>query len=205
MEKNSNDTGIQIVYSCRMLLHKGRGIMLFMFSITTSFVLSSGDQFFGKFFFYDINCFPISTQRIFYLLYFIRNHYQSCVPNKCPVGFFYISEIEYRGFHVRKKKQNNSVSTILYVQYTNTWLDMHYTKMASLHMIYMYILIYIYRKERFFFNGLELGLSRFQKKFRSGQVIKFLVRFQVFRFGSTFKLSSFFVTSKVYFFFMFSL
>lgn len=141
MKKKSNDTGIQMVYSCRMLLHKGRGIMLFMFYITSSFVLSSGDQYFGKFFFfYDINCFPISTQRIFYLLYFIRNHYQSCLTNAALV-FFYISEIENRGFHVRKKKQNNSVSTILYVQYTNTWLDMHYTKMESLHMIYMYILI----------------------------------------------------------------
>lgn len=105
MEKNSNDTGIQIVYSCRMLLHKGRGIMLFMFSITSSFVLSSGDQYFGKFFFlYDINCFPISTQRIFYLLYFIRNHYQSCQTN-APLVFFYISEIEYRGFYVRKKSK----------------------------------------------------------------------------------------------------
>lgn len=94
-----------MVYSCRMLLHKGRGIMLFMFSITTSFVLSSGDQYFGKFFFlYDINCFPISTKRIFYLLYFIRNHYQSCLTN-APLVFFYISEIEYQGFHVRKKSK----------------------------------------------------------------------------------------------------
>lgn len=134
-----------MVYSYRMLLHKGRGIMLFMFSITTSFVLSSGDQYFGKFFFYDINCFPISTYIAYFLFVVFYQKPLSKLPNKCPVGFFYISEIEYRGFHVRKKKQNNSVSTILYVQYTNTWLDMHYTKMASLHMIYMYILIYIYR------------------------------------------------------------
>lgn len=147
MGKNSNDTGIQMVYSCRMLLHKGRGIMLFMFYITSSFVLSSGDQYFGKFFFLWYKLFPnFYIAYFFYLLYFIRNHYQSCLTN-APLVFFYISEIEYRGFHVRKKKQNNSVSTILYVQYTNTWLDMHYTKMASLHVhtIYMYLLIYIYR------------------------------------------------------------
>lgn len=88
MKKNSNDTGIQMVYSYRMLLHKGRGIMLFMFYITSSFVLSSGDQYFGKFFFYDINCFPI----YFYIAYFLFVvFYQkplSKLPNKCPVGFF---------------------------------------------------------------------------------------------------------------------
>lgn len=120
MEKNSNDTGIQMVYSCRMLLHKGRGIMLFMFSITTSFVLSSGDQYFGKFFLYDINCFPIITQRIFYLWYFYQKPLSvSCqLPNKCPVGFLYISEIEYRGFHVRKKSKTTLLVHVPFYMYS---------------------------------------------------------------------------------------
>lgn len=131
-----------MVYSYRMLLHKGRGIMLFMFSITTSFVLSSGDQYFGKFFFIWYKLFPN-----FYIAYFLFVvFYQkplSKLPNKCPVGFFLYIRNWISRFSCKKKKQNNSVSTILYVQYTNTWLDMHYTKMASLHMIYKYILIYI--------------------------------------------------------------
>lgn len=121
---------------------RGGGLCFSCFLLQRLLYCLLGTNILVSFFLYDINRFPISTQRIFYLLYFIRNHYQSCLTN-APLVCFYISEIEYRGFHVRKKKQNNSVSTILYVQYTNTWLDMHYTKMELLHMIYMYIVIYI--------------------------------------------------------------
>lgn len=103
-----------MVYSCRMLLHKGRGIMLFMFSITTSFVLSSGDQYFGKFFFIWYKLFPN-----FYIAYFLFVvFYQkplSKLPNKCCIGFFlYIRNWKSR-FSCKKKKSKTTLLVPFYM------------------------------------------------------------------------------------------
>lgn len=102
-----------MVYSCRMLLHKGRGIMLFMFSITSSFVLSSGDQYFGKFFFFIwYKLFPN-----FYIAYFLFVvFYQkplSKLPNKCPVGFFFI----YQKLNIEVFMKEKKSKTILLVPF----------------------------------------------------------------------------------------